>query len=167
MIDTSLTLFGNVTDEPRMRGDRHGQPFTTFSVACNERLRDPESGRWSNGGTSYFEVITFRDLAVHCATSLHKGTPVVVTGQLKMEQWTNDQQMTRTTASVTAEQVAISLRWGGATYQRDTATGGENASEEAAHDGGENGAQDGAEATADPAEGTSIEDTYELAEGAV
>lgn len=81
MNDTTMTVIGNIVDEPRMRLTKSGHSVTNFRVASTSRRFDREQGRWVDNSTLFVNVTCWRSLAENAAASLHKGQPVVVTGR--------------------------------------------------------------------------------------
>jgi single-strand DNA-binding protein len=121
----SITITGNLTDDPRVFTTRDGQPGCELRVAVD---LPPRSGS-GDGPTRYFKVVTFGVLASHAAASVHKGDRVTVQGyDLTSEAWTSDSGEPRSKVAIRAIEVAVSLRW-------DTLTTGRavrNASRDAA-----------------------------------
>ena len=73
----NITVCGYVATEMR-RNDR--QTVTKFRLASSQGHRDRATGAWVEAPTNWYTVATFKDLAQHIATSLHKGDPVIVQG---------------------------------------------------------------------------------------
>jgi single-strand DNA-binding protein len=71
--DNTLTLIGNLTDDPEVRFSEGGITRAMFRVAVSGR-REQEP--------SFFTVIVWRDQAEHAAESLAKGSRVVVVGSI-------------------------------------------------------------------------------------
>jgi single-strand DNA-binding protein len=69
---------------------------------------------------SFFTVIVWRDQAEHAAQSLSKGSRVVVVGRLQQRAWTAEDDSTRSTIEVVADELGPSLRWVTATTTRTT-----------------------------------------------
>lgn len=115
MTDSYVTVAGNLTADPSMGTTRGGDPFANFRVAVNHGYYDRERGVWLDTGTSFYRVSTFRHLAVNVVESLTKGTPVVVHGRLRVNQWENgDKQGTE--AHITAVSVGPNIAFGQADF---------------------------------------------------
>jgi single-strand DNA-binding protein len=84
--DTTLTITGNLTDDPELRFTSTGTAVAAFTVAASRRVYDQGSGQWQDGDTLFLRCSAWRDLADHAAESLTKGTRVIVTGRLKQRQ---------------------------------------------------------------------------------
>ena len=65
----------------------------------------------------------WRETAAHLAESLHKGDRVVVLGRLRQRSWETPEGERRSVAEIEADEVAASLRWATAKFERVT-TGG-------------------------------------------
>lgn len=88
MAHTVLT--GNLGKDPELKSTRDGKPMLTLSVAWSERTRDA-NGQWQPGPTVWVSARVFGRQAEHAAQSLHKGSMVTISGQLKPETWSSDQ----------------------------------------------------------------------------
>jgi single-strand DNA-binding protein len=87
MYDTTLTIAGNLVDDPRMRLTRNGHAITTFRVASTSRRFDREQGTFVNNATLFVNVTCWRGLAENAYKSLRKGQPVVVTGRYMQREY--------------------------------------------------------------------------------
>jgi single-strand DNA-binding protein len=106
MMDSFLTLVGNLTGDPALGRTATGTPVCRFRIAANERIFDRGSGQWRDGAVLYLPVICWRRLAENVARSLRRGDPVAVVGRLR--QWRGDQTGALQT-EVAAEVVAADL----------------------------------------------------------
>jgi single-strand DNA-binding protein len=111
MTEASVSLAGNLTDDPQVRHTESGIARAMFRVAVSGR-RDLEA--------SFFTVIVWRDQAQHAAESLTKGSRVVVVGRLQQRSWTAEDGSARSVVEVVAEELGPSLRWATATPARIT-----------------------------------------------
>lgn len=118
MSENSVTLVGNLTEDPELRYTGQGTAVTNFRLAVNRRVKDATTGEWKDGDASYFRVNVWRDLAEHVADSLRKGTRVIVTGSLKMREWETQEGEKRREFEIEATEVGPSLRWATAQVQR-------------------------------------------------
>jgi len=118
MSENSVTLVGNLTEDPELRYTSQGTAVTNFRIAVNRRIKDAATGEWKDGDASYFRVNCWRDLAEHVADSLRKGTRVLVTGTLKMREWETQEGEKRTAVEIEATECGPSLRWATAQVQR-------------------------------------------------
>jgi single-strand DNA-binding protein len=106
-----ITLAGTLTADPELNHTDHNIPYVRFTVACNDRRYDPNSGRWEDLDAAFLRCTAWRHLAHHIATSLTKGTRVVVLGTLRQRTFDDADGTTRTVMEVDATEVAASLKW--------------------------------------------------------
>lgn len=105
MAHTVLT--GNLGKDPELKATRDGKPMLTLSVAWSERTRDA-NGQWQPGPTVWVSARVFGRQAEHAAQSLHKGSMVTISGQLKPETWSSDQGE-QTVMTMMADTIAPAL----------------------------------------------------------
>ncbi|NHC45168.1 single-stranded DNA-binding protein [Motilibacter aurantiacus] len=116
MNDTTVTLRGNVATDPRAGTTDKGTPAADFRLAANERRQAPD-GTWVDGETSYYTVRCFRALALNAAACLAKGDPVVVTGTLRVRQWSSGER-SGTAVEIDATSLGHDLVRGTSTFAR-------------------------------------------------
>ncbi len=117
MGETFVTLWGNIATEPRTVETANGVRITKFRLACTASRRDPQTGEFSDGVTSWYSVTCFRDLGRNVSASLIKGQPVVVYGKQVVRDWeTEDKKGTE--VAIEALSIGHDLRWGQATFTR-------------------------------------------------
>ena len=79
-------------------------------MAVNRRWQNRETNEWEES-TSFFDVVTWRDLAENVALSLTKGMRVVVTGRLEQRSWETEDGDRRFKVEIVADEVGASLRF--------------------------------------------------------
>jgi single-strand DNA-binding protein len=79
-------------------------------MAVNRTWTDRQSQE-KRESTSFFDVVCWGTLAENAATSLSRGTRVVVTGRLDQRSWETQEGDKRSKVEITAEEIAPSLRW--------------------------------------------------------
>ena len=114
---TTTTVVGNLTRDPEIRYTRDGQATTTLGVAVNRRWQNRETTEWEEA-TSFFDVVTWRDLAENVALSLSKGMRVVVSGRLEQRSWETEDGDRRVKVEIVADEVGASLRFATVEVQR-------------------------------------------------
>jgi single-strand DNA-binding protein len=114
---SATTITGNLTRDPEIRYTREGQATTTLGVAVNRRWQNRESGEWEEA-TSFFDVVTWRELAENVALSLTKGMRVVVSGRLEQRSWETEEGDRRFKVEIVADEVGASLRFATAEVHR-------------------------------------------------
>jgi single-strand DNA-binding protein len=107
---STTTIIGNLTRDPEIRYTREGQATTSLGVAVNRRWQNRETNEWEES-TSFFDVVTWRDLAENVALSLTKGMRVVVTGRLEQRSWETEEGDRRFKVEIVADEVGASLRF--------------------------------------------------------
>ena len=116
MNEIRITVHGNVVAEPIEREGRNASIFTTFRMATTPYKRTAD-GKFVDGETSFFHVISFGPLAANVAAALRKGQPVIVEGNLTIRQWSVDGR-SGTTAEIDARHIGHDLSWGRAAFER-------------------------------------------------
>jgi single-strand DNA-binding protein len=119
--DNFTAQVGNLTSDPELRYTQNGTPVVNFSLAVNQRVKDPD-GTWRDGDTSFFRVNVWRDQAENVAESLGMGHRAVVLGRLRTRTWETPEGDKRTVTEIDADEVAPSLKWAIATPERATRT---------------------------------------------
>ncbi|HEV7741700.1 MAG TPA: single-stranded DNA-binding protein, partial [Pseudolysinimonas sp.] len=140
-----------------------GLSITSFRLASNQRRYDRAQQKWVDGITNWYTVTTFRQLATNVIASVHKGQRIVVTGRLKVRDWSTDDKK-GTSIELDAEALGHDLSWGTATFTRsaaaavaeedELATGEAAAIEPQGEAGGGAGAEAGGEAGVVPEQET-------------
>ncbi|MFC8599560.1 single-stranded DNA-binding protein [Isoptericola sp. NPDC057191] len=118
MNEVSITVNGFVGTKPALHRSPNGVEWTTFRVASTRRVRDPRNGEWSDGQTLWFTVKSFRSGARNVAESLVQGDPVVVTGRLSTEDWTDKDGNDRWQLVIDAQAVGPDVTRGLARFTR-------------------------------------------------
>jgi len=109
--DTTLTITGNLTDDPDLRYTPAGVAMARFTVASTPRIRDRESGEYRDGEALFLTCTAWRELAEHAAESLSKGARVVVVGRLRLSRWETDEGERRSAYGLDVDEVGPSLRF--------------------------------------------------------
>ncbi|HEX4699546.1 MAG TPA: single-stranded DNA-binding protein [Actinomycetes bacterium] len=123
MIDTFVTMTGNVTDEPRLRVTTGGLKVTSFGMACTERRLDQNTGVWRDGDTMFARVSCWRSMAENVVDSIAKGQPVVVHGRLRLRSWDDAKGERHTELDINARAVGHDLTRGVASFRKANSAG--------------------------------------------
>jgi single-strand DNA-binding protein len=123
MIDTFVTMTGNVTDEPRLRVTAGGQKVTSFGMAFTERRLDQTTGVWHDGETMFARVSCWRAMAENVVDSIAKGQPVVVHGRLRLRSWDDAKGERHTELDINAKAVGHDLSRGVTSFRKANAAG--------------------------------------------
>lgn len=116
MHDT-VTIVGNVATDPTQGRTAGGIPVTNFRLASTHRRYDEATRTWIDGGTNWYSVAAFRQLAENAKTSLRSGDSVIVTGRMKIRSWENNGKQ-GTSVDIDADVIGHDLRWGTTAYRR-------------------------------------------------
>lgn len=119
--ETTITIVGNLTNDPELRFTPAGAAVANFTVASTPRTFDRNSNEWRDGETLFMRCAVWRDQAENAAESLQKGMRVVVTGRLVSRSWTDKETgMERSALQMEVDEVAPSLRYATAKVTRTT-----------------------------------------------
>ena len=120
--EPSITVVGNMTDDPTLRFTPSGAAVANFTVASTPRTFDKARNEHVDGETLFMRCTAWRDLAENVAESLTKGDRVVVQGRLVSRSWEDkDTGAKRTAFELQVDEVGPSLRY--ATAKVTKATG--------------------------------------------
>lgn len=93
MNEAHITITGWVAAEPRYTMTPNGTPFLSLRVGCTPRRYDRQTGQWQDVETLFLTVNCWRSLADNVnASEFPRGTPVLVTGRLRIRQYERDDQ---------------------------------------------------------------------------
>jgi len=116
----SVTLIGNLVEDPELRFTASGVAMAKVRFAVNRRYQ--RNGEWQED-TSFFGGTLWRDAAENAAESLQKGMRVIVNGRLEQQQWETKEGEKRSTVEVAIDEIGPSLRWATATVTRSPRAG--------------------------------------------
>jgi single-strand DNA-binding protein len=117
--DNTITLVGNVTDDPELRFTPSGLPVANFTVAVNRRFKN-SSGQWEDRLDGFFRCSCWRDMAENVAESIVKGQRVMVVGRLQEQRWEDQDGGKRSRIEIQVDEVGPSLRWATAQVQKSS-----------------------------------------------
>ncbi len=105
----SVTLIGNLVDDPELRFTPSGVAMTKIRFAVNKRYQNRD-GEWQEE-TSFFGGTCWRDMAENVAESLQKGLRVIVIGELQQRSWETQEGDKRSVVEVDIKEIGPSVRW--------------------------------------------------------
>jgi single-strand DNA-binding protein len=111
MQDNTMTLIGNLTDEPEVRFTSTGTAVANFTIASTSRVFNKEAGEWRDGDTLFLRCTVWQQSAENLADSLTKGTRVIVSGRLRQRSFKMREGENRTTVELVVDEVGVSLRY--------------------------------------------------------
>lgn len=85
-----VILMGNLTRDVELRYTPSGTPVTEIGLAVNDRKKD-QQGNWVDE-TTFVDVTFWGRTAEVAGEYLSKGSPVFVSGRLKLDTWEKDGQ---------------------------------------------------------------------------
>jgi len=100
-----VILTGNLTRDPELRATPSGTSVLSFSIAVNDRRKNPSSGEWEDV-PNYIDCNLFGSRADALAKYLSKGSKVGVDGKLRWSQWEKDGQK-RSKVDVTVDNIEL------------------------------------------------------------
>jgi len=81
--DTTITVIGNLTDDPELRFTPSGSAVANFTIASTPRTFDRTTNEWKDSETLFLRSSIWREAAENTAESLQKGMRVIAQGRLK------------------------------------------------------------------------------------
>ena len=111
-----ISIAGNLVADPELSVAESGVAHAKLRVAVNQRIQGAD-GTWQDGEPVFHNVSAFRALAENSASSLRKGDPVTVAGELEFRSYEKDGER-REARRIVADTIGPDLRFGTAVYQR-------------------------------------------------
>ncbi len=81
-----VMITGNLTRDPEVRNTASGFSILSFSVAVNDRRKNPSSGEWEDYA-NFIDCTMFGARTDFFARNLTKGSKVAIEGKLRWSQW--------------------------------------------------------------------------------
>jgi len=144
--DTTITIIGNLTNDPELRFTPSGAAVANFTVASTPRQFDRQSNEWKDGETLFMRCSVWREAAENVAESLLRGMRVVVTGRLKSRSYETKEGEKRTVIELEVDEVGPSLRYATAKINRNSrggSGGGQGGGGQSSYGGGGGGSYGG------------------------
>lgn len=123
--DTTITIIGNLTDDPELRFTSSGAAVAKFRVASTPRFMDRQSNEWKDGEPLFLACTVWRQAAENVAESLQRGARVIVSGRLRQRSYETTAGEKRTVYEVEVDDVGPSLRYATAKVQKMQRSGGQ------------------------------------------
>lgn len=122
--ETTLTVIGNLTDDPELRFTPSGAAVANFTVASTPRTFNKQTNAWDDGETLFLRCSIWRQAAENVAESLTRGTRVIVSGRLKARSYETREGEKRTVMELEVDEIGPSLTWATAKVTRASRSGG-------------------------------------------
>jgi single-strand DNA-binding protein len=116
--ETTLTVIGNLTNDPELRFTPGGSAVANFTIASTPRTFDRQSNEWKDGETLFLRSSVWREMAENVAESLTKGMRVVAEGILKSKSYETKEGEKRTAMEFEIQEIGPSLRYANAKVMR-------------------------------------------------
>lgn len=85
-----VILMGNLTRDPELRHLPSNMPVAQVGLAVNERYKDKQSGEWVDRA-NFVDCDAFGRTAEIINQYFQKGSPILIEGKLRMDQWEDRQ----------------------------------------------------------------------------
>ena len=121
MSEIPITITGTAVTDAREIPTKTGPSGASFRLASNSRRFNKATNTWVDGDTSYVNVNCWRVLANNVLECIHRGDPVVVTGRMRVREWSTPEK-SGTSVEIDAISVGHDLARGVSTFakiQRD------------------------------------------------
>jgi single-strand DNA-binding protein len=98
-----VILVGNLTKDPELKFVPSGMAVANLRLATNRKWK-AQNGEWKDEVT-YVSVDVWGKSAEACGEYLKKGSPILVEGRLKLNEWTAQDGSKRSTLIVVSERL--------------------------------------------------------------
>lgn len=107
MFETPLTVVGTIVNDP-IRRQVGEQELFKFRLASNSRRRNAD-GTWETGNSLFITVNCWGRLITGAASSLSRGTPVIVVGDVYTSEYEDREGVRRSSVEMRATAVGPDL----------------------------------------------------------
>ena len=147
--ETTITVIGNLTNDPELRFTPSGAAVAKFRVASTPRTLDRQTGEWKDGEPLFLNCSVWRQVAENVAESLQRGARVIVSGRLRQRSYETREGEKRTVFELEVDEIGPSLRYATAKVQKMSRSGGSGGGGFGASNGGGGGGNAGGGGFAD------------------
>lgn len=102
----SVNISGRLGKDAELRTTQGGSFILRFSVAVNDRKKNPQSGEWEDT-THWIDCVMFGKRAESLSKYLTKGVEVGVTGKLSQSRWEDKQGNKRSKLEVIVNDIDL------------------------------------------------------------
>lgn len=99
----SVIIVGNLIKDPIIRHTTNGTPVANFTIASNRKFKD-NFGQWKED-VCFIGIVAWYKLAESCSENLHKGSAVLVEGELQSRQLRSDDGRYRNVVEIKARRI--------------------------------------------------------------
>ena len=104
-LPTVEIISGRLGKDVEIRHTSAGKAVGSFTVASSSRKKNPDTGQWEDGDTTWTNITVWGELAENVANVFSKGQPISLKGRLKQRTYEKDGQ-NRTVFEVEADEVS-------------------------------------------------------------
>ena len=104
-----VILIGNLGKDPEVRYLENGVPVAKFPIATSETFKDKNTGE-KREITDWHNIVLWRGLATVAENYLKKGMKVYIEGKLKTRSWQDENNQTKYTTEIVADQMTMLSR---------------------------------------------------------
>ena len=122
--ETTITVIGNLTDDPELRFTPSGAAVAKFRIASTPRFLDKQTNEWKDGEPLFLQCNIWRQAAENVAESLQRGARVIVSGRLRQRSYETREGEKRTVFELEVDEIGPSLRYATAKVQKMSRSGG-------------------------------------------
>lgn len=116
--ETTITVIGNLTNDPELRFTPSGAAVANFTVASTPRTFDRNSNEWKDGEALFLRCSVWREMAENVAESLTKGMRVILSGNLTQRSYETKEGEKRTVIELDVQEIGPSLKYANAKVNR-------------------------------------------------
>lgn len=116
--DVTVTIVGNLTDDPELRFTPSGAAVANFRIASTPRYLDRQTNEWKDGEPFFISCNIWRQAAENVAESLRRGARVIATGRLRQRSYQTREGEQRTVIELEVDEIGPSLRYATAKVQK-------------------------------------------------
>lgn len=128
---TTITVTGNLVDDPTLRFTPSGAAVATFTIASTPRQFDKQANEWKDGEALFLRCSIWRQAGENVAESLQKGMRVIAQGNLKQRSFETKEGEKRTVIELEVDEIGPSLKFATAKVQRASRGNGQQSSQPA------------------------------------
>ncbi|MDP9850362.1 single-stranded DNA-binding protein [Streptosporangium lutulentum] len=122
--ETTITIVGNLVNDPELRFIPSGQAVARFRIASTPRFLDKTTNEWKDGEGLFLTCNVWREAAENAAESLQRGMRVIVQGRLRQRSYDTKEGEKRTVYEVEVDEVGPSLKNATAKVNKTARQGG-------------------------------------------
>jgi single-strand DNA-binding protein len=122
--DVTITVIGNLTDDPELRFTPSGAAVAKFRVASTPRILDRQTNEWKDGDPLFLQCNVWRQAAENVAESLQRGARVIVSGRLRQRSYETREGEKRTVFELEVDEIGPSLKYATAKVQKMSRSSG-------------------------------------------